>query len=211
MMAETVRDAVEALFESDRWGAPGEEPRVSEVWKAIESVVSRAELRAALALVTESAPPPGVDDDWRAALPARYPAVSGFLKMLPAVIEFGASAEGAPVLAAMRALPDVLAYRGKLPAPLIPGRLIDAGVVNGPWRRLVLGHPAHEDGAVSRHAYAFWCSSSSGGTSSAATSGPTPPPGGATRRPACWKARRGRRSAVTCWPRSASRTTLTDC
>jgi hypothetical protein len=57
--------------------------------------------------------------------------VSGFLKMLPAVIDFGASAEGAPVLAAMRALPDVLAYRGKLPAPLIPGRLIDAGVVNG--------------------------------------------------------------------------------
>ena len=50
--------AVEALFESDGWGAPGEEPRVSEVWKAIEAVVSRAELRAALALVTESAPPP---------------------------------------------------------------------------------------------------------------------------------------------------------
>ena len=102
-------------------------------------------------------PPPGGPDpdDWRAALPALYPAVSGFLKMLPAVIEFGASAEGAPVLAAMRALPDVLAYRGKLPAPLIPGRLIHGGVVNGPWRRLVFGHPAHEDGAVSRHAYAF--------------------------------------------------------
>jgi hypothetical protein len=81
--------------------------------------------------------------------------VSGFLKMLPGVIEFGASAEGAPVLAAMRALPGVMAYRGKLPAPLIPGRLIDAAVVNGPWRRLVLGHPAHEDDAVSRHAYAF--------------------------------------------------------
>ena len=57
------------------------------------------------------------------------------------------------MLAAMRALPDVLAYRGRLPAPLIPGRLIDAGVVNGPWSRLVFGHPAHEDGAVGRHAY----------------------------------------------------------
>ncbi|HUY49236.1 MAG TPA: Tn3 family transposase [Streptosporangiaceae bacterium] len=149
--------AVEALFDSDGWGGPGEEPRVSQVWEAIEAVVSRAELRAALALVNESVPPPGGPDpdDWRAALPARYPAVSGFLKMLPAVIGFGASAEGTPVLAAMRALPDVLAYRGRLPAPLIPGRLIDAGVVNGPWRRLVFGHPAHEDGAVSRHAYAF--------------------------------------------------------
>ena len=28
-------------------------------------------------------------------------------------------------------------------------------MVNGPWRRLVFGHPAHEDGAVNRHAYAF--------------------------------------------------------
>jgi hypothetical protein len=81
--------------------------------------------------------------------------VAGFLKLLPSVISFGATAEGAPVLAAMRALPHVLAYRGKLPAPLIPGRLIDDGVVNGPWRRLVFGHPAHEGGAVSRHAYAF--------------------------------------------------------
>jgi hypothetical protein len=71
------------------------------------------------------------------------------------VISFGASAEGAPVLAAMRALPDVLAYRSRLPAPLIPGRLIDDDVVTGPWRRLVFGHPAHEGGAVSRHAYAF--------------------------------------------------------
>ena len=142
--------AVEALFDSDEWGGPGEEPRVSQVWEAIEAIVSRAELRAALALVSETVPPADAEDpdDWRAALPARYPAVSGFLKMLPDVIEFGASAEGAPVLAAMRALPDVLAYRGKLPAPLIPGRLIDAGVVNGPWRRLVFGHPAPEDGAV---------------------------------------------------------------
>ncbi len=81
--------------------------------------------------------------------------MSGFLKMLPSVISCGATAEGAPVLAAMRALPDVLAYRSRLPAPLIPGRLIDAGVVTGPWRRLVFGHPAHADGAVSRHAYAF--------------------------------------------------------
>jgi hypothetical protein len=149
--------AVEALFESDGWGGQGQEPRVSEVWQAIEAVVSRADLRAALTVVTETVPPAGGPDpdDWRAALPARYPAVSGFLKMLPAVIEFGASAEGAPVLAAMQALPDVLAYRGRLPAPLIPGRLIEAGVVSGPWRRLVFGHPAYEDGAVSRHAYAF--------------------------------------------------------
>jgi hypothetical protein len=94
-------------------------------------------------------------DDWRAELLGRYVTVSGFLKLLPNVISFGASAEGAPVLKAMRALPDVLAWRSRLPAPLIPGRLIDTDVVNGPWKRLVFGHPEHADGAVNRHAYAF--------------------------------------------------------
>jgi hypothetical protein len=53
--------AVEALFESDGWGGPGEEPRVSEVW-----------------LARGAARP----------LPGRV----RFLKMLPGVIEFGASA-----------------------------------------------------------------------------------------------------------------------
>ena len=141
--------AVEALFESDGWGAPDDEPRVSQIWEAIEAVVSRADLRAALTVVSETVPPPGAEDpdDWRTGLLGRYQTVAGFLKMLPSVISFGATAEGAPVLAAMRALPDVLAYRGKLPAPLIPGRLIDEGVVNGPWRRLVFGHPAHVAGA----------------------------------------------------------------
>jgi hypothetical protein len=147
--------AVEALFESDSWGGPDEEPRVSEVWEAIEAVVSRAELRAALVLVNESVPPADAagPDDWRSELLGRYPTVSGFLKLLPNVISFGANAEGAPVLEAMRALPGVLAYRSRLPAPLIPGRLIDAEAVNGPWKRLVSGHPEHADGAVNRHAY----------------------------------------------------------
>ncbi len=149
--------AVEALFDSDGWGGPEDEPRVSQVWEAIEAVISRADLRAALTVVSETVPPPGAEDpdDWRAGLLGRYQTVTGFLKLLPAVITFGATAEGAPVLAAMQALPDVLAYRSHLPAPLIPGKLIDAGVVTGPWRRLVSGHPAHEGGEVSRHAYAF--------------------------------------------------------
>jgi hypothetical protein len=32
---------VDALFESDGWGGPDEEPRVAEVWEAIEAVMSR--------------------------------------------------------------------------------------------------------------------------------------------------------------------------
>jgi TnpA family transposase len=149
--------AVATLFESDAWGGPEEEPRVAEVWEAIEAVVSRAELRAALVLVNDTVPPMGAEDpeDWRAGLLSRYTTVSGFLKLLPDVITFGANAEGALVLAALRALPAVLAHRSRLPAPLIPGHLIDDGVVSGPWRRLVYGHPAHPGGAVNRHAYTF--------------------------------------------------------
>ena len=52
-------------------------------------------------------------------------------------------------------LPDVLAYRSRLPAPLIPRRMIEEQVVNGTWKRLVFGHPAREGGAVNRHAYTF--------------------------------------------------------
>ncbi len=55
----------------------------------------------------------------------------------------------------MTALPGVLAHRSRLPAPLIPGDLIDVGVVSGPWKRLVFGSPVYEARAVSRHAYAL--------------------------------------------------------
>jgi TnpA family transposase len=148
---------VEALFASDAWGGPDEEVRVAEVWEAIEAAVSRPELRAALMLVNDSVLPADATDpeDWRAELVGRYTTVSGLLKVLPGVIAFGANAEGRPVLEAMRALPDVLAYRSRLPAPLIPGRLVEAEVVNGPWKRLVFGHPVRADGSVSRHAYAL--------------------------------------------------------
>ena len=148
--------AVNTLFASDDWGGPEEEPRVSQVWEAIEVIISRDELRAALELVNETVPAADAEPvDWRAELLGRYSTVTGFLKLLPQVICFGANAEGMPVLEAMRALPEVLTYRSRLAAPLIPGHLIDAGVVTGPWRNLVFGHPAGGDGAVNRHAYAF--------------------------------------------------------
>ena len=100
---------MEALFESDGWGGPEDEPRVAQVWEAIEAVVSRVELRAALVVVTENVPPADDTDpdDWRSQLLGRYATVTGFVKLLPNVICFGANAEGAGVLEAMRALPEV--------------------------------------------------------------------------------------------------------
>ncbi len=70
--------AVEALFDSDGWGGEGEEPRVSQVWEAIEAVVSCAELRAALDVVTDGTPAarrggPGPAGRARGPLPRRWP------------------------------------------------------------------------------------------------------------------------------------------
>ncbi len=76
--------------------------------------------------------------------------MSGFVKQLTTVIEFGAHAEGEQVLTTTRSLPAVLTYKGhKLPAPLVPGELIDPAVVTGGWKRLVFGHPAREDTSAS--------------------------------------------------------------
>ena len=147
--------AAGALLDSEQWGSE-DEVRVAAVWEAIEAVISRAELRAAVATVNEMVPP-GTEagaDDWRAGLAGRFTTVSGFVKLLTGVIEFGANAEGQPVLAAMTALPEVLAYRTRQPpASLVPGALIEPQVVPGPWRRLVFGHPARPDKTVDRNAY----------------------------------------------------------
>ena len=147
--------AAGALLDSEQWGSQ-DEVRVAAVWEAIEAVISRAELRAAVATVNEMVPP-GTDagaDDWRAGLAGRFTTVSGFVKLLTGVIEFGANAEGQPVLAAMTALPEVLAYRTRQPpASLVPGALIEPQVVPGPWRRLVFGHPARPDKTADRNAY----------------------------------------------------------
>ena len=150
--------AVEVMLEAGAGGSETE-VRVAEVWEAIEAVVSRAELRAAVATVNEMVPPPGAEadaDDWRGELVGRIVVVSGFLKVLTRVIDFGTNAEGEAVLAAMRALPEVLAHRSaKLPAPLVAGQMIDPQVVAGPWKRLVFGHPTREDASVDRNAYTF--------------------------------------------------------
>ncbi len=108
-------------------------------------------------LVNENVPPADAADadDWRAELAGRYATVSGFLKMLPKVISFGANAQGARVLAAMEMLPDVLAYRSRLTAPLIPAKMIDPAVVNGPWKRLGVRPPRPRRGRGEPARYTF--------------------------------------------------------
>ena len=146
--------AVEVLLEATGFG---EEITLEQLWESIEAVVPRRELADAVAAVTDIAPPPDADPDgeWRAELTKRIATVRGFLPLLCEVIAFGATAEGEPALAAMRRLPEALAFRsGKLKAGEIPARMVDEGLVTSEWRRLVF-RPGASEKAADRAAYVF--------------------------------------------------------
>jgi len=148
--------AVGVLLEASEWG---EQVSLDIVWDAIENVVSRTELRAAVEHVAEVLPPADADPDgeWRERLVAKYPAVRGFVPLLCRVIDFDATAEATPVLAALQTLPDLLEARPsvRVPAGFLDARRVDVDVVPaGWWRRLVFpgGRP---EGTVDRAGYVF--------------------------------------------------------
>ena len=139
--------AVDVLLDAT---GDGEEVGLEELWALIEAVASRAELRAAVAVISDIVPPPEGDDEGatRALLATRIAMVSGFLKTLTGVIDFGSSAEAARVLAAMQQIPDLLRRRREVTAADI-----DASLVHGSWQRLVFGSPP--TGRVEKNAYVF--------------------------------------------------------
>jgi len=146
--------AVEVLLEASPAPGAGEPVGLDEVWATIEAVISRAELRAAVATVTDLVPPPDADTDpdaaMRAELATRIATVSGFLKILTEVVAFGATAEAQPVLQATQALPRLLDGRHTR-RPTVAD--IDPALVTGSWRRLVYGAPRRPDGAIDKNAY----------------------------------------------------------
>ena len=143
----------QVLLEAREWRSDGE-VQISEVWEAIEARIPRAEVRAAVDTVTGMLPPPEAlpEADWRAELAKKTAMVAGLCRMLTATITFGANAQGAPVLAAMTALGGQLATdaRWSMKNPRIYPQ-----VVTGPWKHLVFGHPARDDGTVDRGACIF--------------------------------------------------------
>jgi hypothetical protein len=96
---------------------------------------------------------PGAEEDddaaWRAELLGRYATVRGFMESLATVIPWGATDAGVDVLAAVRALPGVLARR-----PHTVEHVAD-GMASGSWRRLVFGNPDLPPPQVDRAAYTF--------------------------------------------------------
>ena len=139
--------AVEVLLDAT---ADGGELGLSEVWELIDAVVSRGELRAAVAAITELVPP-DTDDDGvqRAQLATRIATVTGFLKTLTAVIEFGSNADAQAVLAEMQRMPELLRSRKLTSAD------VDRTLIHGSWKRLVFDAPGLPDGAVDKNAYVF--------------------------------------------------------
>jgi len=84
----------------------------------------------------------------RAQLATRIATVSGFLKTLTKVIDIDANAEAAPVLVAMKTLPQLLRSRHHLTVVNINEVLIHRS-----WKRLVLGAQPSPDAAVDKASY----------------------------------------------------------
>jgi Asp-tRNA(Asn)/Glu-tRNA(Gln) amidotransferase A subunit family amidase len=115
------------------------------IWEEIETKVSREELRSAVAHLTEVAQPPDADPDgeWRAALVDRYASVRAFVPMLCETIEFGATADAAGVLSALRDLPRLLDARASraVPAGYLDARQVAVDVVPAGWWRVWCSSP----------------------------------------------------------------------
>lgn len=82
--------AVGVLFEA----SVDEEVTLAEIWGAIDDVVPRSELRAALDSIASLTPAPQADPggEWRGLLLERYTVVRKFVPLLVGTIEFGATA-----------------------------------------------------------------------------------------------------------------------
>ena len=129
------------------------------LWEAIESTVSRAELRAAVAHLLDIAAPADADPEgeWRTTLVDRFASVRAFVPLLCKTIEFGATAQAAGILEAMTDLPALLDAPATTAIPagyLDARRVADDVVAAGWWRRLVYSE-GRPDGTVDKPAYVF--------------------------------------------------------
>ena len=148
--ASTTLASVGRVLQNLSESAEAETLAFSQVWAAIEEVVDRRRLAAAVDTVDELAVVQ-VDDDaaWRAELVSRWAVVRPFLPLLAEVIPFGASSAGQGVLNAVTELPELIG-RKKVRASEIRDEL-----VVGSWRKLVSGGPDLDPGCVDKHAYAL--------------------------------------------------------
>lgn len=149
--AKKVAAAVDVLMSTPPATEAGEVVSVLDAWSAIEAVVPREQMAAALATIAAAVPDGDGDDaaEWRAELVARYGTVRGFIRMLVDVIDLGATEAGAPAVRALRRLPELIGRKR------VSAAEVDAQLVTGSWRRLVFANPALPAGTVDKAAYSF--------------------------------------------------------
>ncbi|GGV57568.1 transposase [Streptomyces spectabilis] len=126
---------------------------MAEGWAIVEQIVTREELVKAVVELGELLPEgAGKDADtaWRKQLIDRYATARRFTSLLAEVIPWGATKAGAPVVEALRELPKVQARRK-------PGvEHIDTTLLDGAWKRLVLGNPElAPNGIIDSKAWTF--------------------------------------------------------
>jgi len=111
------------------------------VWDLIENAVTKSELRAAVAVIDELVPADDAELNGQRLeeLAGRLATVRPFLPLMMRTIEFGATADGAPVLKAMKTLADLLTTKTKLPATWLDARKVDQ-THDGPGRMLLSLH-----------------------------------------------------------------------
>ena len=126
---------------------------MAEAWEIVEKIVTREELVKAVVELGELLPE-GSDEDadtaWRKQLIDRYATARRFTSLLAEVIPWGATQAGTPVIEALVELPKVQARRK-------PGvEHIDTCLLDGSWRRLVLGDPLLAvNGIIDKKAWTF--------------------------------------------------------
>ncbi|ALO97707.1 Tn3 family transposase [Streptomyces griseosporeus] len=117
----------------------------------IRTIADRPDLEAAVAMIEELVPALDSDTDEarRAEMVKQFDTLQKYLAPLLERVNFGASPEALPVLKALQALPSLLSRQ------TLGASDIDASLLTGSWRRLVLTNPALADGTVDGKAYAF--------------------------------------------------------
>ena len=124
------------------------------MWGLIENTATKSELRAAVAVIDDLVP---VDDaelngQRLQELAGRLATVRVFLPLMMRTVVFGATAGGAPVLAATKTLAELMTAKSKLRGGYLDARKVDHDLISEGWKRLVYreGRPAE---TVDRAAY----------------------------------------------------------
>ncbi|TGD89058.1 Tn3 family transposase [Mycobacterium sp. TJFP1] len=127
---------------------------VNMLWDLIENIATKSELRASVAVIDELVPVDDAELDGQRLeeLAGRLATVRVFLPRLMNTVTFGATADGAAVLAAMKTLGELMSTKSKLPASWLDARQIDHDLIGGGWKRLVYRDPRPPE-TVDRAAY----------------------------------------------------------